>query len=102
MAADIDRFRSFAERYVIARAPEFDKSTEQADAWEALLNARTIYEQIADMSRRHVDHPTSNTAPVLPDGQGQKYGGPVFVPRPAVVPAASLKSRVRQLFAGGV
>lgn len=56
MAQDFDRFRSFAERYVVARAPTFDPKTEQEDAWEALLNARTIYEQIGQMSK-NVDTP---------------------------------------------
>lgn len=58
MAQDFDRFRSFAERYVVARAPTFDPKTEQEDAWEALLNARTIYEQIGQMSKT-VDPPAT-------------------------------------------
>lgn len=41
------RFRSFAERYVIERARTFQQGNELEDAWQATLQARTIYNQIA-------------------------------------------------------
>lgn len=46
MVADFDRFRSFAERYVVARAPTFGVGTERKDAWVATLDAKTIYNNI--------------------------------------------------------
>lgn len=41
-----ERFRSFAERYVIERALNFRPGHEQEDAWAAMLDAKGIYAQI--------------------------------------------------------
>ena len=35
-----DRFRSFAERYIIARAPEFTKGKELEEGWQAIQDAK--------------------------------------------------------------
>lgn len=40
------RFRSFAERYIIARATTFTVGNEANDAWKALLDAKSIYRKI--------------------------------------------------------
>lgn len=48
--ADFDRFRSFAERYVIERAPSFTKGKEREEAWEATMDAKTIYGNIGRMA----------------------------------------------------
>lgn len=45
--ADHDRFRSFAERYIIERASSFRSGSEREDAWAATLDAKTIYGNIA-------------------------------------------------------
>lgn len=45
--ADYDRFRSFAERYIIERASGFRTGHEREDAWTATLDAKTIYGNIA-------------------------------------------------------
>ena len=44
--ADLDRFRSFAERYVIERAASFRKGFEKEDGWEAIQTARSLYKMI--------------------------------------------------------
>lgn len=49
--AEFDRFRSFAERYVIERAGGFVKGEETTDAWQAILDARTIYNSIGNVSK---------------------------------------------------
>lgn len=49
--ADYDRFRSFAERYVIERANGFRKGFEREDAWEATLDARTMFNNIGRVSK---------------------------------------------------
>lgn len=49
--ADLDRFRSFAERYVIERANGFRKGFEREDAWEATLDARTMFNNIGRVSK---------------------------------------------------
>lgn len=41
------RFRSFAERYVAARAALFSVEHEREDAWKCILNAKSVYKQIA-------------------------------------------------------
>ena len=50
------RFRSFAERYVIARTEFFrnDPDGHAADLWTAMLNARRAYSLIRRMSQ-HLD-----------------------------------------------
>lgn len=46
---DSDRFRSFAERYVIARAETWPAGDEERRSWEALLQAKSLYKRIAAM-----------------------------------------------------
>ena len=43
---DLDKFRSFAERYVIERAASFRKGFEKEDGWEAIQTARSLYKMI--------------------------------------------------------
>lgn len=46
-----ERLRGFMSQYVIARAPSFSKDKEEADAWECMLRARTIFhalDKVAD------------------------------------------------------
>lgn len=43
---DYDRFRSFAERYVVARAVHFRAGKEKEDGWNATLDAITLYKNI--------------------------------------------------------
>jgi hypothetical protein len=44
------RFRSFMERYLIERASSFTKGNELEDAWNAMLDAQTLYKKMAGMS----------------------------------------------------
>lgn len=46
-AQQLDRWRSFAERYVVARAEHFTKGTELQEGWQAIQNAKKLYEMIA-------------------------------------------------------
>lgn len=64
--ADFDRFRSFAERYVIERAASFTRGNEQAEAWTAILDAKTIFRQIGVVSKD-----------AEPGGDVQQFGNPV-------------------------
>ena len=43
---DLDKFRSFAERYVIERAASFRAGFEKEDGWEAIQTARSLYKMI--------------------------------------------------------
>lgn len=43
---DSDKFRSFAERYVIERADSFRTGFEKEDGWEAIQTARSLYKMI--------------------------------------------------------
>lgn len=49
--ADLDRFRSFAERYIVARAACFRTGHEREDGWLATQDAKTIYNGIEAASR---------------------------------------------------
>lgn len=51
-ALEKTRFRSFAERYLIARAHLFDPDPEKEEAqvWACLLRARTAYRKINELS----------------------------------------------------
>lgn len=40
------RFRSFAERYVISRAPFFRLGFEAEDGWSCLMDAKRLYKMI--------------------------------------------------------
>lgn len=44
------RFRSFVERFLVERASAFDKNNVDKDVWEALMQAKTAYSQIALIS----------------------------------------------------
>lgn len=44
------RFRSFCERYLIARAEHFAKGREEEDAWECMQTARAIYNRLNGFS----------------------------------------------------
>lgn len=46
-----ERFRSFAERYVVARAAHFTPGQEQEQAWAAILDAKAMYNGIALQSK---------------------------------------------------
>lgn len=45
--AETNRFRSFAERYIIERASKFREGHEREDAWTALQDACAIYGMVA-------------------------------------------------------
>jgi hypothetical protein len=47
---DEERFRSYAERYIIERAHTFRAGHEKEDAWAALLDAKSTYAQIAGVA----------------------------------------------------
>lgn len=40
------RFRSFAERYIISRAPFFRVGFEAEDGWACLMDAKRLYKMI--------------------------------------------------------
>lgn len=63
MSSSSERFRSFAERYVIARASLFRVGHEQEDAWAAMLDAKSIYQQIARVGQSAEPQYTVATAP---------------------------------------
>lgn len=45
------RFRSYAERYVVARAANFRVGHEDEDAWQATLEAQGAYKRIAEVAK---------------------------------------------------
>lgn len=46
MAEPVDRFRSFAERYLVARAASFRVGNELQDAWNTVQDASKVYDMI--------------------------------------------------------
>ncbi len=63
----IDRFRSFAERYIIERARNFTKGKELEEGWQAAQDAKKLYQIIADAAQ--VDQSSSETASPTPQAQ---------------------------------
>lgn len=43
-------FKAFAESYLIARAPTFEKGKELEEGWNAMLTARTLWRGLERMS----------------------------------------------------
>jgi len=94
-----DRFRSFAERYIIERARNWPSDGKDGErAWEALLDARRIYTQIKEQAK--VNHPdaevggaTQRQPPTTgPIGKGVSLGpGMNMVPVPRSALAKLLK-----------
>ena len=55
--SDEVRFRSFAERYVLARAHKFDDKEPRKGAWLATQDAMAIYGHIATVARQKFNPP---------------------------------------------
>lgn len=49
------RFRSFAERYVVERCRDWREDQIDARAWEAILQARSIYNKVKEVGRTVTD-----------------------------------------------
>lgn len=45
------RFRSFCERYVVERCRDWPQDQIEARAWEAILEARSIYNKVKEVGR---------------------------------------------------
>jgi hypothetical protein len=50
-ATDQTRFRSFAERYLLTRAPHWPVGKETELAWEATLDAKRLYRMIEQQGK---------------------------------------------------
>lgn len=71
----IDRFRSFAERYVVERARGFTNGKELEEAWRATQDAKKIYNMIEEASRptyRIVPEPETEPAGGFTQGQASQ------------------------------
>ncbi len=53
------RFQSFAERYIIERAGQFKLGNEKQDAWNAILDAKSIYGMIEGVDRAQQSQETT-------------------------------------------
>lgn len=67
------RFRSFAERYMIARAPSFRDGHEEEDQWTCILNAKSAFRKIEAMGRG-VTNEDEKLAKDMGPGQGPMQG----------------------------
>lgn len=50
-APDNPRFRSFAERYIIERCREWKEGEIDESSWKAILEAKSIYNKVKQVSR---------------------------------------------------
>lgn len=57
-----DRFRSFAERYLIERAGQFTRGKELEEGWQVIQDAKKLYQMIATASRNAEDTERQETA----------------------------------------
>jgi hypothetical protein len=74
-----ERFRSFAERYVIERAQSFTVGHEQEEAWRALLDAKSLYMQVKGMGSVTFGQQDTTQAPMTNGQTNPASGG--LVPR---------------------
>lgn len=76
MAYDTEktRFRSFAERYVIARASHWKPGEEDTDAWAAIQDAKRVYHQIALASDDVQERIAQSLAQHVQDGNATQQG----------------------------
>ena len=97
------RFRSYAERYVLARAPTFREGHEDEDSWHATLQAKSAYQRIAETAKgfrpfqqdaEGAQGPSSQQA-----GSGMNYPGGAYSgrvpPAIAVQPGPPQKAGVK-------
>lgn len=61
------RFRSFTERYLIARAETFRKGKEEEDAWNTMLQAQSIYQRLNSFSAKFEENPEQGVAGAAPN-----------------------------------
>lgn len=76
-STDRQRFRSFCERYLIARAPFFDKAREEEDAYECMLRAKAIYQRLNAFSVSFEEREEPQQAAQQAAQQGVGGAGPV-------------------------
>lgn len=85
------RVRSFVERYVIARASHFAVGNEREDAWKAMLDGRSMFDQIGMLEAKDGQVGQFGTQPgkAANPTQGQGACGPVTnLPQTSVSPLA--------------
>lgn len=105
MADNFDRFRSFAERYVISRAASFRVGHEEEDGYMAVLQARTIYNNIQVQSEspvvcdnRPLQDPFASGGLVGGSANSARVGGATGAMRPT--PNASSQAHNNSTAAG--
>lgn len=76
------RFRSFAERYVIERAGTFTTGNELEGAWQALQDAKKIYNMIGEARDPDANYPDAT----------QQAGGATQAPMPIMEAVEAMKA----------
>lgn len=103
--AGFDRFRSFAERYVIERTASFSPGAELEGAWRAIQDAKKIYCMIAE-AKSDVDNPGAHRGEgvAAPPPVHMLHGMPLFDViedmKKAGVPMAVIQQYVKDAMAG--
>ena len=78
-----ERFRSFAERYVIERAGHWKPGEEDTGAWAAIQDAKRVYQQIA-LAGEHVQEEIARSIEYAAKTMGAlQAGNPQQAPTPA-------------------
>lgn len=104
-AGTVDRFESFAERYIIERAHAFQPGREKEDAWQALNDAEKVYgmvqERTAVRNGANQARDAASSPMQAPPGQGgggfAGLGGGGSVGVAAPPPVQSVKDMVEQI-----
>lgn len=73
MDNETHRFRSFAERYIVARAEHFKPGHEKEDGWDAILQAKTLYKSIEKVGNGLANEKATLNAQVSDDQSEQSY-----------------------------
>lgn len=86
--SDYDRFRSFAERYIIERASKFETGKEREQAWAATLDAKSIYQSIGRVAKDAEAEIPPCYVPAIPN---VPYPPAVVLPYANALPPAATK-----------
>lgn len=87
MAEQLDRFRSFTERYIIERATHFEIGREQEQAWLALQDAKKIYGMIAEAANPVPEQFAAGGVAQAPPSSGPPWTQPNRAARNAAIVA---------------
>src|ERR1700688_1985366 len=92
-----DRFRSFAERYLIARAETFEPGKELEQGWQTIMDAKKLYQMMARASVDEAPDEARNATQAGAQQAAQQAYGHIIPNTPrAFLPSTSSEVQLKQ------